>query len=707
MKASLGTLPPELLPQLVYHLASASPIGPPNVLSLILVNKKFYYALSFSNNPQVWASLFDMRFDGAAVRRRIGDWRGGLDEGGVSRKRRHGWKDIHMEEGEMERQRMVKEVGSKAVEKAEKSAMGSPMSVDLVLPPFEPVGKGKEKEIQLPSPVSLDVTPPFLHTLTARHVAHEFRARCVTLKRIKYRVKRGVLLSHPEHTVDDGEEEMLNMWDENEDGGFEEWGIQDHEKKFRLSALWMKAKEELNEDLWRIYFMLLEHDEKNLDHLIHYASFSHFLNIYFRQDLLAAALRPGYPKDTTERCLALWCSWLMGEGSEKIAEESAQESEERFFVLKPYVFAAHNFDAFHAAWTSKYLPAPQPVTQPPPSASSLHVSPTRPTRIERVSYFSLSLPCTPPLISLAATYSFFERVERDPALVRLAGLDPLSAMTLQQPQRPLAPGKVSGMLEGAGGSRANPLRPPIGTRTSALHDRDWARLVSCLDPQKSEGLPDLFFKGAFEGTWEGRFSFFDFDSYRDMLGGEMISLYEGPFGCQPQVWKLEEKLVKVTEEEMGGSGSALNAGYELGEKGRTSSEKFSAGDRRRVLADLGFVDDGPKAKRMKSAGSTSSSYRTAEDAESVTSETSKERYEILLSGTGHSAWGQFILRGRVRSWDGLLSLTKEYTPDGRGRWIYRGYIVSENTIVGRWRDTFTPEDLYGYEGTFLMQRRQI
>lgn len=34
--------------------------------------------------------------------------------------------------------------------------------------------------------------------------------------------------------------------------------------------------------------------------------------------------------------------------------------------------------------------------------------------------------------------------------------------------------------------------------------------------------------------------------------------------------------------------------------------------------------------------------------------------ELLLTGTGHSAWGKFLLKGRVRCWDGMASLVKEY-----------------------------------------------
>lgn len=55
----------------------------------------------------------------------------------------------------------------------------------------------------------------------------------------------------------------------------------------------------------------------------------------------------------------------------------------------------------------------------------------------------------------------------------------------------------------------------------------------------------------------------------------------------------------------------------------------------------------------------------------------------------------------MRTWDGLFSLAKEYTPDGRGRWLYRGYACNDrDVLVGRWRDTFTPVDINGYEVRF-------
>lgn len=46
--------------------------------------------------------------------------------------------------------------------------------------------------------------------------------------------------------------------------------------------------------------------------------------------------------------------------------------------------------------------------------------------------------------------------------------------------------------------------------------------------------------------------------------------------------------------------------------------------------------------------------------------------EVLITGEGHSAWGQFNLVGRVRPYDGFVSLSKEYLDGDRGKWLYRG-----------------------------------
>ena len=368
---------------------------------------------------------------------------------------------------------------------------------------------------------------------------------------------------------------------------------------------------------------------------------------------------------------------------------------------------------------------------------------------------------SPPILTHAAIFSFFFRVERDPTatadLIGATAGGPAPQFGFGAPQANGAPGSITTSVKPAKTSR------PV--LESKLHDQDFARLVSCVDPYSSRGLPSLFCKGQIAGSWEGRFSFFDFDSYRDMLGGRMRSLYEGPFGDQPQVWKLEEKIVKLEPGEVrGGTGPIVNAGYEIGQAGprasyntlsaiplnlptaapagaapafagstassARSSSVGSSSDRpprnRRPSNELGegnaLAGDARGAKRSRSM------HETSWDEMEMLEEEDDESYEILLTGSvslslilrfcpsrrltlaslrqGHSAWGQFLLKGRIRAYDGLFSLTKEYTLGSRGRWLYRGYVISGGSLVGRWRDTHSPIDMNGYEGTFLVRRRR-
>jgi hypothetical protein len=51
------------------------------------------------------------------------------------------------------------------------------------------------------------------------------------------------------------------------------------------------------------------------------------------------------------------------------------------------------------------------------------------------------------------------------------------------------------------------------------------------------------------------------------------------------------------------------------------------------------------------------------------------------------AWHFYDYYGRVRPWDGLITIVREprIKENGHGRTILRGYIVGGTTFVGTWR----------------------
>jgi hypothetical protein len=54
-----------------------------------------------------------------------------------------------------------------------------------------------------------------------------------------------------------------------------------------------------------------------------------------------------------------------------------------------------------------------------------------------------------------------------------------------------------------------------------------------------------------------------------------------------------------------------------------------------------------------------------------------------------------MVRGRIRSWDGLVILALEYPQHAMSKWLWRGYLHTGGHLLGRWRDSVTDEHLRG------------
>nr|XP_018265834.1 uncharacterized protein I303_02208 [Kwoniella dejecticola CBS 10117]OBR87992.1 hypothetical protein I303_02208 [Kwoniella dejecticola CBS 10117] len=510
-----------------------------------------------------------------------------------------------------------------------------------------------------------------------------------------------------------------------------------------------------DDDLWTIYFMLIENDGKNLEHLIGPKATIHLpalLELYHEQHFLAAAVEPGYPAETVGRSLAMWIAWLVGGSG--APDETPEQREERMFVLRPYVFAAQQYHLYFAPWTLPDLPLTKPL--PPSDNSNPFVADLTPrSRSCAVEHFGRQLSVCPPFLAHAAILRFFyRRPGEDIDGESDNELDMVTPpfMTMQNAQ-----GQGQGQGQGhapahhhhhhhgthtpiTNGVRVNDLQQQFLIGNSKNHDLDFARLKACHDPLSTKGLKSPRWKGCWDGCWEGTFSFFDFDAFREMLAGHARALYEGPYGEQAQVWRIKETYVRkigwvkrpeslysphqssddeyystdenaqaeAGEEEgvvrdregLPLNGPPVNAGFPLSDPPNTFANLASE------IAEAETLKQTIKQQIQAIKGYEIVPPQELDQMLSLSDEEQEESgLEMLLSGTGHSAWGKFILKGRVRSWDGMASLVKEYAPDSRGKWIYRGYVLAGDIFVGRWRDTYTPENFVGYEGTFFLNRR--
>lgn len=395
--------------------------------------------------------------------------------------------------------------------------------------------------------------------------------------------------------------------------------------------------------------------------------------------------------------------------------------------LRPYVFAAQEYDMFFAPWNLRRLPLPSPRSTIPAIPGPFTVNQNPEDHAVTVSYYGSELSLRPPMLAHAAMLRFFTNQD--------CGFEPSSSPTASPtfpgshmiPTPPVSgPPSISTSLSSSSKGSAELRTLPTPVLESAAHDADFDRLLRCTDGRKSDGRRLKDYYGQFAGAWEGTFTFLDFDAFRDMLlHGHSRAIYDGAYGEQAQVWKLRETLVRpilATRAPSPVPGtSTTNAGAESG----VSTPPFDGFPLQGPMTNAGFPDLRPFLSDPLSRRGPGQSPEDAMiddavnrqlsalhgyeavDASDVPSalETDDPEALLLLTGVGHSAWGRFYISGYIRQWDGLAYLVKEYSPYQRGKWVYRGYVLGGDTMIGRWRDTFTAEEYVGYEGTFVLKRR--
>ncbi|GMK59067.1 hypothetical protein CspeluHIS016_0700820 [Cutaneotrichosporon spelunceum] len=399
----------------------------------------------------------------------------------------------------------------------------------------------------------------------------------------------------------------------------------------------------IDTDLWALWFLWTENDKKNFKFLHDECLFYKWIMVNYKDDMLSDSLKTGYPRDTPVKALGIWLAMLSC--SDLYGERTPAEVDEKIYLLRPYAFACFKYEMTYAAWHHRKLPLCKPGCTDHSGVSSYTAQYNR---------FGHSHRRAPPHFVLGAYLCYMRILERQPGRI---GMKAASSTRF--------------LDEGSTGLfSVNQLMP------SVYHDPEWQRNTVCQDPHTSPGLPPLTFHGRLEGFWRGRLLFFDFDAYRQMLAGNMSAVYTGTFATHAVELEIRETVIQVREEDVGGTGSLLNAGF-ADEETEEEQERIRTGYGHKVLAanELGQADP---------AGYTK---------------------EILLSGGARSCWGWSRVRGRVRSWDGLVQISiGKSTPHALGQWIWRGYIHTGGYLIGRWRDTYTPESQFGYEGPLGLVR---
>ncbi|WVQ64805.1 uncharacterized protein L199_002974 [Kwoniella botswanensis] len=418
-------------------------------------------------------------------------------------------------------------------------------------------------------------------------------------------------------------------------------------KQSRIEIPGICDKEAYVADLWNVWFLLTENDGKNTRFLNTQCDLRGFVLAFYKENLLKESLVPGYPRDTGDKALAVWCCLLAG--IDDIGEDTPAAVDEKIFMLRPYVFACAKYDIHYAPWHYRKLPFCPPGCEEHETDASI--------RIKAMTYkrFGYTWKRAPPHFVLGIYLVFMRLLERQPERVGLkAGSSTFSASPFE-----------AGLPSLFSMSKLIP---------SAEHDREWQRNTMCQDPHTSPGLPPLTFANQIKGFWRGKFLFYDFDLYRQILAGNMRGVYTGTFAEQAAEMELFETIIKLPKAQLGGKGPLLAAGFK---------DEYDEDGSEQTLIKAGY------------------GYELSNETEVLEEGWTKE---ILISGRARTSWGWAKMRGRVRSWDGLVIMEMTYSRHVMGRWIWKGYLHTGGYMVGRWRDTFTAENLRGYEGAFGMIR---
>ncbi|KIK55507.1 hypothetical protein GYMLUDRAFT_205384 [Collybiopsis luxurians FD-317 M1] len=432
----------------------------------------------------------------------------------------------------------------------------------------------------------------------------------------------------------------------------------------------------LDDTLAQLYLMVVENEGNNEQQLREYAHIDEWLREFWLDDQGASGswqdMQKGiWPAHSENNCLAMWLYWFLLK-PEKYSREDLY-TRRALNILKVYALGAHSYPLVTPPWT-EFI-----------SSSSDEGA--------RLTMYDSNLSIKAPALGVPAILSFISL---------LSHLHERTDYSM-----PIVP------------SHASPPRKALLESVGNEWEYEWGRSTNLGTDKLSPDniLSNAIRPGSIEGIWEGIFTYTEFTSYAALLSGAPPHFLQSILVAQhKQTWKLREHhLLSHPSLISSDSDSCLSQSADSEDDypepvspGNALHAYFPVGTHiEETLEGVKVTEAGPGKKPLfyERCGPSQEKPKPEEGGKG----TARRRVlDIIITGEGHSSWGEFRLVGRVRPRDGFISLSKDYINGDRGKWLYRGYLVGNlnPNLAGRWRDTLSPPTVPGYEGCFTMTRRR-
>ncbi|KAG8968796.1 hypothetical protein FRC03_005976 [Tulasnella sp. 419] len=441
------------------------------------------------------------------------------------------------------------------------------------------------------------------------------------------------------------------------------------------------TSQQIQNDLWQAFFLLLENDGKNWAQLVEWAQLRVYIRVFLQYDMIPACSNGELPQETEERSLAMWILWLLINDSGPGA--GVEHDPELINIVIAIAFASYAYATEALPWYIFRIIDAMGISplnhQVPRTLTPI----PQYNRISSVSSYLMQPICiSVPLISEAALHLYYGR----------------SAQPQSSPSR-----LTISASEGDEDSMFS---------NSRRYDKEWFKLTSMWNPLSVQDMPRPGYRhvnGSVSGTYEGMFVLPEIGVSRSLAEGALpIPTFEEAFMTHHfQTWRFDENIFQ--RQNSSSYSHALLPGPALNAHLPEDIVILTRQDGLEVYSPQGgsyFY------KKWPTNLDSNNIHATTASTEDMSPAGSQERVNVIITGqaidyiqapmrSNNMMPPLSTAKGTIRH-DGQITLLAT-SADWGGKWLYTGRLYADGVWRGRWRALVDNLTGVAWEGLFELR----